>query len=197
MDYMSLSDEVFLREMFQLYLNKSRDAFEFLRSNPSIMDRFKAMVSNKKVSDSKLLSARVFINYYDSYVLLLNMIDVVNNFDNYSVSDRTACFENLNSFKGELRGYKILSDNEKGIIDSIISNYKSSKKIVEKNSYIDMFVDNHNKIFLLFKKIISVYSKYGESGKFYSFLYDELNLKQSDFEQTVKNYLAYLIKTSK
>ena len=65
MDYINLSDEMFLKEVFKLYRNKSREVLDFLKINPYIMERFKILVSDHKVKNADLYSAHVFINYYD------------------------------------------------------------------------------------------------------------------------------------
>ncbi len=61
-------------------------------------------------------------------------------------------------------------------------------KISERNYYIDRFVNKYDEVCFLLKKLISAYSKYGDCNRFYSYLHDELDLKQSDLRVLV-NYV--------
>ena len=185
-DYMGLPDDLFFIEVFRLYDDIDRDKLQFLADRPFIMDRFKKLFSGIYAMGDAKRSARNFVKLYDSYVILSSIDNVINNPLDYSDSDRERIFNFYFSSIGDLRGLKFFSKEESAKIKSIISAYKGSQTMDEESTAIKNYKVKYDAIIASLKKILDAYSKYGESDKLYSIMYDDMRIKLSSFNSIVK-----------
>lgn len=185
-DYMGLPDDLFFIEVFRLYDDIDRDKLQFLVDRPFIMDRFKKLFSGIYTMGDAKRSARNFVKLYDSYVILSSIDNVINNPLDYSDSDRERIFNFYFSSIGDLRGLKFFSKEESAKIKSIISAYKGSQTMDEESTAIKNYKVKYDAIIASLKKILDVYSKYGESDKLYSIMHDDMRIKLSSFNSIVK-----------
>ena len=185
-NYMGLSDDMFFIEVFKLYDEINRNSLQFLKDRPFIMDRFKNLISNNYVRGDKRRSAHNLIKLYNSYVVLSNVYDVISNPSKYDDDSRVRIFKSYSSFSGDFRGLRLFSNEEKGLIKHVVEGYNVSKKIIEKNKTISQYEAKYSGIVSSLKKILSFYSKHGDSDKFYSILFDDMKVKQNSFNNIVK-----------
>lgn len=185
-EYMGLPDDLFFVEVFKLYDERDKHRFQFLMDRPFIMDRFKNLISNKFIKGDKKRSAINFIKCYDSYVILSNIFDVIDEPLKFSNNERIRIFNSYNSFCGDKRGLKLFSKDEIDRINHVINGYDISKGYNEKNNSIIQYEKKYNNIISILKNILKFYSKHGDSNKFYSLLYDDMRIKQTSFSTIVK-----------
>ena len=185
-DYMGLPDDLFFIEVFKLYDGVDKCRLQFLKDRPFIMERFKKLFSDNYVRGNKKCSARSFIRLYDSYVILSNVYSVINKPLKYYGENRIRIFNSYYSFSGDFKGLRFFSKEEKEKISYVVGGFNLSRKINEKSNFIEQYESKYQKIVLSFRKILGVYSKQGDSGKFYSMLYDDMKIKQSTFNSLVK-----------
>jgi hypothetical protein len=185
-DYMGLPDDLFFNEVFKLYESIDKDKLQFLVDSPFIMERFKKLFSGNFIIGDIRRSARNFVKLYDSYVILSSINSVINNPLDYSDDDRERIFNSYISFVGDLRGLRFFSKEESAKIKNIISAYKGSQTIDEESTAVKNYRVKYDAIIASLKRIIEVYSKYGESDKLYSIMYDDMKIKLSSFNSIVK-----------
>lgn len=185
-DYMGLPDDLFFIEVFKLYDGIDRDRLQFLKNRPFIMERFKKLFSNGYTMGDARRSARNFVKLYDSYIILSNIKSVIDNPLDYSDDARLHIFNSYISFIGDLRGLKFFSKEESAKIKNIISAYKCSKTIDEESTAVKNYEVKYDFIIASLKKILDAYSKYGESDKLYSIMFDDMRMKLSSFNSIVK-----------
>lgn len=184
--FMGLSDEDFINEIFKLFKEKDRKNFDILRERPFIMDRFKNLISNNKINGYRLDSALKFIENYNSYISLSNILNVVSNYSKYSDEQRIRVFNYCALYDENKDVLKYFSDNEKMILSSIIDGYMISKRVVKMSDNAQKYVDKYSEIVSVLNRILFAYSKYGEGNKLYLTMYDNIKLKPASFSVLVK-----------
>lgn len=185
-DYMGLSDDLFCAEILMLSNEKNRENFQFLKDRPFIMDRFKNLISNNFVKGDKKRSSHNFIKYYNSYVVLSNVLNVISDPSRYYDDERIRVFNSYNSLDGDIRGLSVFSKEEKEKIKYVLDGYNMSKKISLSSNAVKQYGVKYDNIVSLLKRILNFYSKYGNSDKFYSLLYDDMKIKLSSFNSVIK-----------
>ena len=185
-DYMGLSDDLFFAEVFKLYAGQDRKNFQFLKDRPFIMDRFKNLISNNYVRGDRKRSSQNFIKFYDSYVALSNVFDVIFNSSRYYDDERIRIFKSYNAFNGDFRGLRLFSKDERIMLKRVIDGCNFSKKVSEKNKTICQFEAKYSSIVSSLRKVLDFYSKHGDSDKFYSIMFDNMKIKQNSFSSIVK-----------
>ena len=185
-DYMGLSDDLFFTEVFSLYDEENREKLQFLKDRPFIMERFKNLVLNYYIKGNKRQSSINFIKLYESYVVLSNVFDVISNPLGYYDEERIQIFKSYSSFTGDFRGLRLFSRDEKKLINHVINGYRVSEKVFEKNKNIEQYDIKYENIVSLLKRILRAYSKYGDSNKLYSLLYDDMKIKQASLSVIIK-----------
>lgn len=186
--YMGLFDDSFFSEILHLCKSLDKHKLLFLKDNPHIMDRFKKMVYSGCIScdDGHSMDAQTYINIYDLYVALSNVFDVNYNPSKYDGMDRFNIYDKYRFLCGDFKGVALFSNDERDVIDHVIDSYKLSKELKNMNEIVIEYQNKYSSITLLLKKVLEIYFVHGESAKFYSILFDDMNIKQEYFSNIVK-----------
>ena len=187
MDYMKFSDNTFFKIILSFNKNKSmnRDKLEFLRSNPDVFERFVNLVDSGYASGFELYSARMLLNYYDSYDYLLKIFEVIDNPLNYSVDERKKLFSGFNPEQRKTNALRCFSSEEQWILNYVSMNYFMCQSKNLNEEFILKLDKNYDKTLSFIKRILKYYSKYGDGNKLYSFLYDTAKISYTNLEKII------------
>lgn len=196
MDYMKLSDATFFKQILSFNKSKSmnRDKLDFLRANPDVFERFTNMVDSGYASGFDLNSARMFLNYYDSYDFLLKVLKVIDNPLDYSSDERKKLFSLFNPENRMTTAITCFSDDERWLLNYISMSYFMCQSKNLKYEYVIKLDKNYNKALSLVKKVLKLYSKYGDCNKVYSFLYDNVKINHFSLEKMVDYLKTFFYK---
>lgn len=184
MNYETLDDEEFFNQLSILNDNKSIEVFELLRTTPYVVERINKMIDEKKIKGSNLTKMRCFLNYSDSYNVIVKVKEIISNSNMMTGEERKTFFKKF--FSNEdyyFRALKLFPHEEQKIIYDFCLSYHRLH-LMDFNKY-DILKKDYDKVIELIKKIISVYYKYDGSDDFYVYLADELNIDLKKCEQYV------------